>query len=153
MDMKTFKVKNRLVVFGILFAAVLNISCGSTQELLSRTAGSLMPAPLLILYRYSMLGAADIKLFCMAGFYLGLIQGLEFIAITFVFAAAVSLYRMISNHHLRKRFFYFLSFIRDFSTNEKDIYMDFSNKDKAACIHMTVPMAAAAAAVYIRIFL
>lgn len=153
MDMRSFKVSNRWTAFGFVFGAVIHISCGSPELFISGLAGLAAPMVLLVLYRYSMIGAADIKLFSMAGFYLGFIKGLEFTVITFVLAAVVSLYRVISHQYLKKRFFYFLSFIRDFSTNEKRIYMDFSDKDSAACIHMTVPMTVAAAVMYICTFL
>jgi len=151
MDMKSFKVKNRWICFGMAFGVALNVSCVQWHEQADKIAGLLLPLIFLVLYRYSMLGAADIKLLSMAGFYLGFRDSAYMIALTFVLAAAVSVYRIMTNRYLQQRFFYFLNFIKNFSTNDKPIYMNFFDKDRAACIHMTVPMTASAAALYMRI--
>lgn len=153
MDISTFRVKNRWIIFGLVFEVILYIAAGQWAVIANKAAGFLLPASLLVLYRYSMLGAADIKLFAVAGFYLGFRDSFLFIVMTFMLASGLAVYRILTNHCLKKRFFYFLNFIRDFSTNEKHIYMDFANKDKTACLHMTVPMAVTAVLLYARTFL
>lgn len=153
MDVSTFRVKNWWILLGLVLGGILYIAGGSQIAFADRAAGFLLPAILLLLYRYSMLGAADIKLFAMAGFYLGFSDSFLLIVITFALASVPAAYRLFTKHCLKKRFFYFLDFIRDFSTNDKHIYMDFSDKDKTACIHMTVPMTEAVMILYIRTFL
>ena len=146
MDISTFRVKNRWIIFGLVFGVILYIAAGQWAVIANKAAGFLLPASLLVLYRYSMLGAADIKLFAVAGFYLGFRDSFLFIVMTFMLASGLAVYRILTNHCLKKRFFYFHNFI-------KHIYMDFANKDKTACLHMTVPMAVTAVLLYARTFL
>lgn len=153
MDISTFHVKNRWIIFGLVLGGILYIAAGHWAVIVDRAAGFLLPASLIVLYRYSMLGAADIKLFAVAGFYLGFRDSFLFIVMTFMLASGLAVYRIFTNHCLKKRFFYFLNFIKDFSTNDEHVYMDFANKDRTACIHMTVPMTVAAVLLYVRTFL
>lgn len=151
MDMKTYKVKNQWLIFGFAFGAAVNLSCIQWIDAVDKLLGVLVPMLLIGLYRYGMLGAADIKLLAMSGFYLGFWAVIYLIGLTFLFAAVLSVYRIVTNRHLLFRFFYFLDFLRGLPTNHSPVYMDFSDKDKAACIHMTVPMAISAAVLYIKI--
>lgn len=149
MDIKTFRVKNIFIVSGFMFGIFLNFFQTDWKGFISAAAGMLGPFVFMVLYKYSMLGAADIKLFSMTGFYLGFFYGIYAIVLTFLIAALIALYRLCMKRSLKKRLFHFYCFLKNFSKHESNIYMDFTDKDKSACIHMTVPLLMAVIILYI----
>lgn len=150
MDIKTFRVKNLLIISGFTFGMVLNLLKPDLTCFMASAAGMLGPIVFMVLYKYSMLGAADIKLFSMTGFYLGFFYGIYAIVLTFLIAVPIALYRLCVKRSLKKRLFHFYCFLKNFSGHENHVYMDFSDKDNSACIHMTVPLLMAVVILYVK---
>ena len=128
MDLRMYKVKNGLILMGFILRLILRIIWPSDGMLAAELAGMLLPLLMIGLYKYSMLGAADIKLFSVSGIYLGLNDCL---------------------YQLRKRLLHLRQFLKNYPITKNYQYMDFSKKDEDACIHLTVPMTLASAIVYI----
>ena len=105
MDLRMYKVKNGLILMGFILRLILRIIWPSDGMLAAELAGMLLPLLMIGLYKYSMLGAADIKLFSVSGIYLGLNDCLYTILLTFLIAALFALRKLTAKHQLRKRFF------------------------------------------------
>lgn len=149
MDLRMYKVKNGLILMGFILRLILRIIWPSDGMLAAELAGMLLPLLMIGLYKYSMLGAADIKLFSVSGIYLGLNDCLYTILLTFLIAALFALRKLTAKHQLRKRLLHLRQFLKNYPITKNYQYMDFSKKDEDACIHLTVPMTLASAIVYI----
>lgn len=149
MDLRTYKVKNRLILMGFILRLILRIIWPSDGGLADELAGMLLTLPLIGLYKYSMLGAADIKLLSVTGIYFGFNDCLYTILLTFLIASLFAFYKIAAKHQLKERLLYLLQFLKNYPITKNHQYMDFSKKDKKACVHMTIPMTLAAASVYI----
>ena len=64
------------------------------------------------LYRWSMIGAGDIKLFMVCGSFLGIKDTLEVIFISFVIGAVLSILQLIKNRNLFQRLNFFTNYLK-----------------------------------------
>lgn len=96
-DFTTDKIPNSLNICGALCGIILALIYKGLSGGLESLAGIFIPiAILFVLHRLRFLGAGDIKLFAMAGSYLGF--GILYVILfSFVFGGFISLFRIILN--------------------------------------------------------
>ena len=112
-DFKNYKVPNTLILNGILMGLLFNGFYGNAGDLKDCFIGMIFPAAVFMcLYRWSMIGAGDIKLFMVCGSFLGIEDTLEVIFISFVIGAVLSLLQLIKNRNLFQRLNYFTNYIK-----------------------------------------
>lgn len=133
-DIKTYKIKNVIVLSFIIMGLVTNFYLNGITGLISSLWGVIVPVLLLIiLYFLRMLGAGDIKLFSA----IGAIMGIEFVVYTItysfvcggVIALIIMLVRKNAKERLQHLFYYIKNCIMTFSLQP---YTDFKNKKDGA---------------------
>lgn len=96
MDIRSRKISNELIVYGLIFSMVLCVLMN--KDLWQSVCGFFLPLPLMFLYRLKKIGAADIKLLSVAGLYLGIdkmLDCLRWIMIFAIFLAGISIAKAI----------------------------------------------------------
>lgn len=105
MDLRTEKISNRLIVFG-LAAGIGLVLCGSYEgRWYDSLAGALLPVALCwILFRIHAVGAGDIKLFSVIGCLNGVSVVINSMAAAFFIAAVYALIRLIGTGQIAAAF-------------------------------------------------
>lgn len=144
-DLHTDRIPNKLIVTGGIAGLALRFFSDKYVGVLL-WIGDFLCVMLIFftLYRFSMMGAGDIKLFAVAAGLMGAKQSLAIIVIAFIIAGVISVILMIYRHNFVHRIRFFLNYLQTFGRDGKLQYMDFKNRDPKACIHFTVPMLIAA---------
>ena len=103
MDYVGMKVKNELIVVGIISGFVLRtLNCGF-KGFENALLGMLVPVIILwIFFVKRWLGAADVKLFCMIGTFLGVKAVCKCIVLSFVIGALIALAKIIPARNREK---------------------------------------------------
>lgn len=100
---------------------------------------------LYLLYKPGMLGAGDVKLFCVAMFFLNSKSRFSFLILSILLAAVAAMFKIIFGKSGRERFGYFCSYIADMiRLGQFKLYwegVDFKQRKKAS-LHMSGPMLA-----------
>ena len=117
-DLREYRIPNRLILTGLMTGLGLTVlvvlSSRSASLLAVFLGGGLFPLIFPgILYYGRMMGAGDIKMLCVIGFYLGLPDLLRCLLFSFVMAGVISLALMIRRNNLRPRLSYFFRYLRD----------------------------------------
>ena len=119
------------------------------QNFLSHIPGILFPILILYpLYKIGTIGAGDIKLFSVMGFYLSFMETIYCMFLAFVIGAVVSLIVQKNNGNLADRISYLLSYLKDAFLNGKFryYYQDeagnilSSEERKKSQIHLAFPI-------------
>ncbi len=100
---------------------------------------------LYLVYRIGVLGAGDVKLYCMSAVFLDSGDFFSFLTASFSFAAAIALLKLIYQKNARERLYYFCSYVVDVARlgrfklywEDTDVRMR-----KQAGLHMAGPMLA-----------
>lgn len=130
-DIRTFKIKNHIIVVfivaGLLTSFLLNGFPGLTQSIIA----ALLPVPLLIvLFALRMLGAGDIKLFCAVGAIAGIKFVLYSMAFSFVAGGIIAAVIMLVNKSFRQRGRYLAGYLQTcLLSGRLQPYTDFENKN------------------------
>lgn len=130
-DIRTFKIKNIIVVFSLAAGFLTNLIISGLPGLTDFVLASVLPIPLLIIFfALRMLGAGDIKLFCA----IGAIAGVRFIllamAYSFIAGGVLAIIIMLVNKSFRQRGRYLYNYLRTcFLTRSLQPYTDFYNKN------------------------
>lgn len=112
-DFKNYKVPNVLILNGILMGFLINGLYGNARVMADCSIGMIFPSVVFMcLYRWSMIGAGDIKLFMVCGSFLGIKDTLEIIFISFVIGAVLSILHLIKNRNLFQRLNFFTNYIK-----------------------------------------
>lgn len=143
-DLKTDRVPNALVVFGIVIGVLGSLWLGSD---IRYVAVSVLLAFLLLypLFKIGALGAGDVKVFMMIGSFVRVKELLMILALSFVIGALCSLFKLLSEHNGRERIQYFLSYISEVArTRQWKIYGEYTTQDndqyRKNKIHFTIPV-------------
>lgn len=107
-------------------------------------AGTIFAA-LYLFYRIGVLGAGDVKLYCMSAVFLDSTDFIPFFAAGFCLAAAGSLLKLLYQKSARERLCYFCSYVADIvRLGRFKLYWEDSNAGmkKKASLHMAGPMLA-----------
>lgn len=139
-DYSRDRIPNALVLTGLLPACVYQALQGGIGLLCIRMV--LVLFFLYPLYMPGMLGAGDIKLYCMSAAYLGGRDCILFFSLSLLCTAAASFLKMLFLGNLRERICYFFSYVVDVVRKRR-----FTLYQKGICfergkgtLHMTGPM-------------
>ena len=113
-DYRLKRIPNWIIVFGIISGLIISFLHGGIGLLCEGLGGMILPVILLYpAFAIGGLGAGDLKLFAVAGSYLG-IRGITIsLIIAFTTGAIISLVKMIRFHNFKERIYYFFSYITD----------------------------------------
>ena len=114
MDYRQNRIPNWMIVFGVLSGLLISFIHGGIGMLCEGLFGIVLP--IILLYPVFMiggLGAGDLKLFAVAGSYLG-IKGITIsFIVAFVIGAIISLVKMMCFHNFKERIYYFFYYMAD----------------------------------------
>ena len=113
-DYRQNRIPNWIIVFGIVSGLLISFIHNGIGQMCEGLLGMILPVVLLYpVFMIGGLGAGDIKLFAVAGSYLG-IKGvtISFI-VAFVMGAIFSLVKMLRFHNFKERIYYFFSYMAD----------------------------------------
>ena len=110
-DLRSFRVSNQLIRAGAVLGLSLQLLLNGSRGLADALLGQLPPLVLLPLFMFSMIGAADIKLFMVTGIFLGPGLCLKSMALTGILAAAWSLLCPARRRLVGERFAYLYSYV------------------------------------------
>lgn len=138
-DIRTGKVPNVLTAAGLGAASWLQLTELGIFGFWRFLGGSALPLLLLgVLFYFRMLGAGDIKLFCVIGGFLGTERVFICIAVSFLMGAVISLVLLIKRRILKARVLYFFAYIGRLYRTGK--YSPYRGKDREAEFCFTVPV-------------
>lgn len=136
-DYRRDKIPNALIGFGMLTGLLL-FGLGMEVGLVLLRAGAIFGI-FYPLYKLGMLGAGDVKLFCLLAFFLKGRECAVCIAGSMVIAALIGLGKFLVQRNLRERISYFCSYVADVA-KYKEFRLYFENvgwqEKKRASIHM-----------------
>ncbi|MGN1148526.1 MAG: prepilin peptidase [Lachnospiraceae bacterium] len=158
-DYRMDKIPNALVLLGTILASVYRVTRCIVE---SRGTGGVIPAlvtelGLLLLwmgivfmvlypfYMLGMLGAGDVKLYCMSAAFLKGKDCLTFFAGSMLLAAAIALLKLLYQKNIRERLYYFCSYLVDIlRLGSFRLYFDGADwkTKRRASLHMAGPMLA-----------
>lgn len=116
-DLKTWKIRNECIFFGVAMGIYYMIL---EQSYISSLFGMLLPIFLLWpLFYIRALGAGDIKLFSVLGIFYGYQKIVSFIIVAFIIAAIISIIHIIKSNNLKVRMQYFICYISNVITTKK----------------------------------
>lgn len=133
-DIRTYKIKNVLIVAFLTAGLATNLALDGLSGLLGSILAAALPIPLLIVfYAARMLGAGDLKLFCAAGAIAGIGHILYVMAYSFIAGGAIALIIMLVNRNFRSRAAYLVTYLKTcFLTRSMKPYSDFDDKSDGA---------------------
>lgn len=139
-DIRKGKVPNILIAVGVGIACWFQLAESGMPGFWRFLGGSTLPLLLLaVLFYFRMLGAGDIKLFCVIGGFLGVKKLLSCMAVSFLMGAVISLILLIRRRILRERLLYFFAYIGSFYRTGKCVpYRDGMEKRAEFCF--TIPV-------------
>ncbi|MBR5596587.1 MAG: prepilin peptidase [Lachnospiraceae bacterium] len=144
-DAKKGKIPNPLILIGAFYGLLRMFYY---QKFFVYIPGIIFPIIVMFpLYKIGTMGAGDLKLFAMIGFYFPFMETIYCILLAFVIAAGYSLLIMVKDKDYRERFSYLLSYVRDIFTtgNIRYYYKDFEGNDcikenNRRKVHMAIPL-------------
>lgn len=138
-DLRTYKVSNKLILVGLIFGLVLQVSRYQAWGVLYFLAGALVPILLLfLLFLGNVLGAGDIKLFSVIGGSLGVVLGVRCIWYSFVAGAILAVFLLIIRRNFLQRFRYFIRYLKRCLINKTlETYCDKKERG-ASTFHFTI---------------
>lgn len=139
-DIRTGKVPNILIAAGLGIACWFRMMESGRAGFWQFLGGGILPLLLLAaLFYFRMLGAGDIKLFCVIGGFLGTEGLLSCMAVSFLTGAVLSLILLFKRRILKKRLQYFFAYIGEFiRTGIWVPYRDGMDREAGFCF--TVPI-------------
>lgn len=110
-DFYSGKIPNILIFMGCCYGMV-NLIMG--KDVIKFVLGIIFPIILLFpLYRIGVIGAGDIKLFSMIGFYFSFMEVIFCIFMAFLLGALVSVISFVRNDNFLERISYLFSYLKD----------------------------------------
>lgn len=139
-DLYNGRIPNALILAGLGLGVIYQWCLDGVIGLLLCLGGMILPIILLgALYYFRMLGAGDIKLFCVLGGFLGPGMCLQCIFRAILAGGVISLAILIYRRSFTERLFYFIEYIGDyFETGEWKPYL--SQVDDHARFCFSVPV-------------
>lgn len=141
MDLRWAKVDNGWILFSLLQGLILSVLEQGFSGIFTFSAGALFPfLVLIILFRFRMMGAGDIKLFCALGGVMGTGEILKCILFSLFLGAVISVAILISNGCISQRFLYFIRYIDKTVSTGKIIPYRQKGMASPENFHFTVPI-------------
>jgi len=148
MDFASFKIKNSLILFGIIIGMLLRIYDMEWTSILEGFIGMIIPVIILFpFFLFKVLGAGDIKLFSVIGLFYGSTFVLNSMLYSLFIAGFISIIVLIKSKQFQKRYQYFICYIKSYSTrvmkdqgnlNSITPYYDNSRDSITAVIHYSL---------------
>lgn len=141
MDICCYKVKNQFILSGFAIGTLFLVHENGMQAI-GKGLFSLLLLFLLLfpIFALQVMGAADVKIYLLLGFLLGLKPALSCIILSLILGAIYSLLQMLYYKNLLERLFYFSGYIRNILTTNKIQPYHNGQPDKRAVIHFTIPI-------------
>ena len=143
-DLKTDRIPNGFIVLGIVIGVIGSLwhDVDIRQTVVSMLLAFLLLYPL---FKISVLGAGDVKVFMMIGSFVQVKELLMILVMSFVIGALCSLLKLLSEHNGRERMYYFLSYMSEVArTRQWKIYGEYTVQDyrqyRRNKIHFTIPI-------------
>ncbi len=132
-DLISYRVSNKLIVLGLIFAIMLQVSKYQAWGILYFLLGAMVPVLILfLLFLGNVLGAGDIKLFAVVGGSLGITIGIHCIWYSFVAGAILAIFLLIIRGNFLLRFQHFTHFISTcFICRSISVYCDKETRDQS----------------------
>lgn len=120
MDIRTRKIKNWLIITGLLSGFLLRILSEGREGALNFLAGCLIPIFLLfVLFLFRVIGAGDVKLIAVTGGFLGTHSILRCIITIFILSACFALIKILKYHNFMNRMQYLADYVSKFIKTKK----------------------------------
>lgn len=141
MDLNRARIDNEWLLFSIGLGMVVRCMAYDLKGFLLGVAGGILPLILLgCFFSFHMLGAGDIKLFCVLGTLLGIKDVAKCMIVSFFLGAGFSLAILLSTGEASERFCYLFCYIREFiKTGIKKPYVQ-NGVGAPENFHFTVPV-------------
>lgn len=140
-DLRSEKINNSIIIFGIIGGLCNVFYKFSLQQVIYSVTGMFIPIIILFpLFYFHMFGAGDIKLLAVVGGLLGY-KGVLFCIIVSIFTGAfISVFKMCKYQLFRERFAYFSQYMKIyFLTGKRIPYFDSSLSENAK-VHFSIPI-------------
>lgn len=145
-DFQKGKIPNLLVLCGMLVGAFRFIYNQDIETIFIHIPGIFFPLILLFpLYKIGTLGAGDIKIFCLLGFYFSFMETIFCIFSSFLIGAVISIFLLLWKQNLKERFLYLFYYLKGcISTGHIQYYYQNWNQEekeeKYSQIHFSLPI-------------
>lgn len=139
-DFRSGKIPNLLLAAGMGIACWFWLTEAGAKGVWIFFTGSTLPLLLLaVLFWFRMIGAGDVKLFCVTGGFLGTQRVLSCMAVSFLMGAVISLILLIKRRSFKKRLLYFFAYIgRFYQTGEWVPYRNERSREAEFCFAVPV---------------
>ena len=141
MDIRTNKISNRLIGFGLFLGYIRNFEeygwYGSIHFLIQ------ISLPVLVFYLFFLmhvLGAGDIKLFSVISSCIGLKSLCRIVIFSFLAGAVLSCIKIVHNKNLYSRLHYFSDYVKTALLTKSITKYDYESDGKQNFIHFSVPV-------------
>ncbi len=111
-DIRFYKIKNRPVLIFLVISLIVDCYFDGTRGLVDGLIGGAVPLVLIPLFAVGMLGAGDIKAFCVLGSLFGAIGILEIIIFSVIFGGVIAFSCMVFRKNGFKRFKTFFEYLK-----------------------------------------
>lgn len=148
MDFASFKVKNLLILFGLIVGSLLRIYDLEWTSLLHGFLGMTVPVIILFpFFLFKVLGAGDIKLFSVIGLFYGVTFVLNSMLFSLFIAGFMSIIYLFKSKQFQARYEYFIRYIKsshrrvskeERSRNKITPYYDISKEGYTGVIHYSL---------------
>ena len=139
-DLRSGRISNQLIVTGLLAGFLCQVVQYKAAGIVLFLGGSLLPLLLLgMLFYFRMLGAGDIKLFCVVGGFLGAMDLLKCMLVAVVFGAVWSFWILWRRHLWTERFGYFMQYTAMYAKERHwKSYLDGVGKAGRICFSLPI---------------
>lgn len=118
-DIREYKIKNRTIMIFLILGLIINILAGNKNEIISGFMGLIIPLALFPLFITNMLGAGDIKAFCVLGIIFGWRAGIEIILLSFLCGGIIAVGYMVFRKGALDRFKHLFVYLKTIFLTKK----------------------------------
>lgn len=139
-DLRSGRISNQLIVTGLFAGLFCQVAQYKAAGIVLFLGGSLLPLLLLgLLFYFRMLGAGDIKLFCVIGGFLGAMALLRCMIWAAVFGAVWSVWTLWKRHLWSERIGYFMRYTAAYAKERRwKSYLDGVEKTGRICFSLPI---------------
>lgn len=113
MDFYSFKIKNSLILLGLVLGTILRICDMGWTSILDGLLGMVVPVMILLpFFLFKVLGAGDIKLFAVIGMFYGTNFVLNSMLYSLFIAGLISIIYLFKSKQFQVRYEYFILYMR-----------------------------------------
>lgn len=143
MDLKSFKIKNHLILSGIFLGLIFHLFEKNLNNFFDAILGSILPLIFLFpLFKLKALGAGDIKLFLVIGLFFGRLFVLQSILYSFLIGGILSIIHLVRKKQFLSRYQYLIQYTKTNFLKSSNIkippYYNIKEQGYTGVIHFTV---------------